>query len=174
MNGCELPVVINSGSGNQGMTVSIPVVTYAEELGSSEEKLYRALVISNLVAIHIKTGIGALSAYCGATSAGAGAGAGVCYLYGGNQEQIAHTIVNTLAINSGMICDGAKSSCAAKIASAVEAGLLGMQMNMYDNQFYGGDGIVIKGVENTIKAVGELAREGMRGTDDKIIDIMMK
>ena len=174
MNGCELPVVINSGSGNQGMTVSIPVVIYAEELGSSEESLYRALVISNLVAIHIKTGIGSLSAYCGATSAGAGAGAGVCYLNGGGRDEIAHTIVNTLAINSGMICDGAKSSCAAKIASAVEAGLLGMQMNLYDNEFVGGDGIVIKGVENTIKAVGELAREGMRGTDDKIIDIMMK
>ena len=174
MNGCELPVVINSGSGNQGMTVSIPVVIYAEELGSSEESLYRALVISNLVAIHIKTGIGSLSAYCGATSAGAGAGAGVCYLNGGGRDEIAHTIVNTLAINSGMICDGAKSSCAAKIASAVEAGLLGMQMNQYDNECVGGDGIVIKGVENTIKAVGELAREGMRGTDDKIIDIMMK
>ncbi|MBQ6389548.1 MAG: serine dehydratase subunit alpha family protein [Mogibacterium sp.] len=174
MNGCELPVVINSGSGNQGMTVSIPVVIYARELGVSEDMLYRALVISNLISIHIKTGIGSLSAYCGATSAGVGAGAGICYLYGGGAREIRHTIVNALAINSGMICDGAKSSCAAKIASAVEAGLLGMQMDKHDRQFYDGDGIVIKGVENTIKAVGEIAREGMRGTDDKIIDIMMQ
>ncbi len=173
MNGCELPVVINSGSGNQGMTVSIPVYVYAKELDVSEEMMYRALIISNLVSIHIKTGIGSLSAYCGATTAGVGAGAGICYLYGGNAKAISHTIVNALAINSGMVCDGAKSSCAAKIASAVEAGLLGMQMNIHDSEFVGGDGIVVKGVENTIKAVGALAREGMRGTDDKIIDIMM-
>lgn len=173
MNGCELPVVINSGSGNQGITASVPVVIYARELGVSEETLYRALIISNLISIHLKTGIGSLSAYCGATSAGAGAGAGICYLYGGGYKEIAHTVVNALAINSGMICDGAKSSCAAKIASAVEAGLLGMQMNKHDSQFYDGDGIVVKGVENTIKAVGELAREGMRGTDDKIISLMI-
>ena len=174
MNGCELPVVINSGSGNQGMTTSIPVVVYARELGVSEDMLYRALVISNLVSIHLKTGIGSLSAYCGATSAGVGAGAGICYLYGGGYKEIAHTIVNALAINSGMICDGAKSSCAAKIASAVEAGLLGMQMNIHDRQFFDGDGIVIHGIENTIRAVGEIAREGMRSTDEKIIDIMMQ
>ena len=174
MNGCELPVVINSGSGNQGMTASIPVIIYAKELGATEEQLLRALVVSNLVTIHLKSGIGSLSAYCGATSAGAGAGAGICYLYGGRYGEIAHTIVNTLAINSGMICDGAKSSCAAKIASSVEAGLLGMQMNRHDSQFYGGDGIVVKGVENTIRAVSLLAREGMRATDDKIIDLMME
>ena len=174
MNGCELPVVINSGSGNQGMTASLPVIVYAKEIGVSEEMLFRALVLSNLVTIHLKTGIGSLSAYCGATSAGAGAGAGVCYLYGGGYKEVAHTIVNTLAINSGMICDGAKSSCAAKIASAVEAGLLGMQMYMHDSQFYSGDGIVIKGVENTIRAVSEIAREGMRDTDKKIIHIMME
>ena len=174
MNGCELPVVINSGSGNQGMTASIPVIIYAKELGVTEEQLLRALVVSNLVTIHLKSGIGSLSAYCGATSAGAGAGAGICYLYGGRYGEIAHTIVNTLAINSGMICDGAKSSCAAKIASSVEAGLLGMQMNRHDSQFYGGDGIVVKGVENTIRAVSLLAREGMRATDDKIIDLMME
>jgi L-cysteine desulfidase len=131
-------------------------------------------VLANLVTIHIKTGIGALSAYCGATSAGAGAGAGICFLYGGSYSDIAHTIVNILAINSGMICDGAKASCAAKIASAVEAGLLGMQMNKHDSQFYNGDGIVVKGVENNIKAVCELARNGMRETDNEIIDMMTK
>lgn len=173
MNGCELPVVINSGSGNQGITSSVPVIVYAKECNATEEMLYRALVVSNLVTIHLKTGIGSLSAYCGATSAGAGAGAGICYLYGGRYKEIAHTIVNTLAINSGMICDGAKASCAAKIASAVEAGLLGMQMYMHDSQFYGGDGIIVKGVENTINAVSTLAREGMRSADTEIIKLMM-
>jgi L-cysteine desulfidase len=174
MNGCELPVVINSGSGNQGITASVPVIIYARECNVSEELLYRALAVSNLVTIHLKTGIGSLSAYCGATSAGAGAGAGICYLYGGKYKEIAHTIVNALAINSGMICDGAKASCAAKIASAVEAGLLGWQMNAHDSQFYGGDGIVVKGVENTINAVSRIAREGMRSTDHEIIRLMME
>lgn len=173
MNGCEKPVVINSGSGNQGMTASLPVIVYARELKASEEQLYRALVVSNLVTIHLKTGIGSLSAYCGATSAGAGAGAGICYLYGGRYDEIAHTIVNALAINSGMLCDGAKASCAAKIASAVEAGLLGMQMYRHDSQFYGGDGIVVKGVENTIRAVSSIARDGMRETDNEIIRLMI-
>ena len=173
MNGCELPVVINSGSGNQGITASVPVIIYANEMQASKELLFRALVVSNLVTIHLKTGIGSLSAYCGATSAGAGAGAGICYLYGGQYREIAHTIVNALAINSGMICDGAKASCAAKIASSVEAGLLGMQMCMHDSQFYGGDGIVVKGVENTINAVSALAREGMRETDIEIINLMI-
>ena len=172
MNGCELPVVINSGSGNQGLTASLPVIVYAKELDASEDMLFRALVISNLVTIHLKTGIGPLSAYCGATSAGCGAAAGVTYLYGGRYREIAHTVVNALAINSGMICDGAKASCAAKIASAVESGLLGMQMQMHDSQFYGGDGIVVKGVENTIRNVYELAREGMRETDKTIIHMM--
>jgi L-cysteine desulfidase len=174
MNGCELPVVINSGSGNQGLTASLPVIVYAEELKVSQEMLYRALVVSNLVTIHLKTGIGRLSAYCGAISAGCGAGAGVTYLYGGRQTEIAHTIVNALAINSGVICDGAKSSCAAKIASAVEAGLLGMQMYFHGSQFYGGDGIVTKGAENTIQNVGQLAREGMAETDREIIRIMIR
>lgn len=173
MNGCELPVVINSGSGNQGITASVPVIIYARECGVSEEMLFRALLVSNLVTIHLKTGIGSLSAYCGATSAGVGAGAGICYLYGGKYDEIAHTIVNALAINSGMLCDGAKSSCAAKIASAVEAGLLGMQMNKYDSQFYGGDGIVVKGVENTIHTVSTIARKGMKAVDDEIIHIMI-
>lgn len=173
MNGCELPVIINSGSGNQGMTASLPVIVYAHELHASEEQLYRALVVSNLVTIHLKTGIGSLSAYCGATSAGAGAGAGVCYLYGGRYDEIAHTVVNALAINSGMLCDGAKASCAAKIASAVEAGLLGLQMYRHDSQFYGGDGIIVKGVENTIRAVSSIARDGMRETDNEIIRLMI-
>ncbi|MCF0136325.1 MAG: serine dehydratase subunit alpha family protein [Lachnospiraceae bacterium] len=173
MNGCELPVVINSGSGNQGMTASIPVIIYAKECNVSEDLLLRALVVSNLVTIHLKTGIGSLSAYCGATSAGVGAGAGICFLYGGGVKEISHTIVNALAINSGMICDGAKASCAAKIASAVEAGLLGWQMYAHDSQFYGGDGIIVKGVENTIKAVSMVARDGMRATDDEIIHLMV-
>lgn len=173
MSGCEKPVVINSGSGNQGMTASLPVIVYAEELKATQEQLYRALVVSNLVTIHLKTGIGPLSAYCGATSAGCGAGAGISYLYGGKTYEIAHTIVNAVAINSGMICDGAKPSCAAKIASAVEAGLLGMQMQMQGTQFYGGDGIVVKGVENTIHNVGRLARCGMAATDREIIDMMI-
>ncbi len=172
MSGCERPVVINSGSGNQGMTASLPVIVYAKELGVSEEKMMRALVVSNLITIHLKTGIGKLSAYCGATSAGCGAGAGITYLYGGGANEIAHTIVNAVAINSGMICDGAKPSCAAKIASAVEAGLLGMQMQKRNEQFYGGDGIVIKGVENTIANVGRLASIGMRKTDEEIILMM--
>lgn len=174
MNGCNLPVIINSGSGNQGITASVPVIVFAEDMQVSKEKLYRALVISNLVTIHLKTGIGRLSAYCGAISAGCGAGAGITYLYGGQQKEIEHTIVNSLAINSGVICDGAKSSCAAKIASAVEAGMLGMQMYFEGSQFYGGDGIVTKGVENTIEHVGRLARIGMAGTDKEIIHIMME
>ena len=173
MSGCEMPVVINSGSGNQGMTASLPVIVYARDMGVSQEMLYRALVVSNLTTIHMKTGIGTLSAYCGATSAGCGAGAGITYLHGGKYREIAHTIVNAVAINSGMICDGAKASCAAKIASAVEAGLLGMQMQMQGEQFYGGDGIVVKGVENTIQNVGRLASVGMVSTDKEIIDIMV-
>ena len=173
MSGCERPVVINSGSGNQGMTASLPVIVYAKELNTTREQLYRALVVSNLVTIHLKTGIGRLSAYCGATSAGCGAGAGITYLYGGKANEISHTIVNAVAINSGMVCDGAKASCAAKIASAVEAGLLGMQMQMQGEQFYGGDGIVVKGVENTIRNVGRLARYGMAETDKEIINMMI-
>ena len=174
MSGCELPVVINSGSGNQGITVSLPIIVYAEELHASKEQLYRALVIGNLIAIHLKTGIGCLSAYCGATSAGCGAAAGIAYLYGGGYKEIAHTVVNALAINSGMVCDGAKASCAAKIASAVGAGLLGMEMYRQGSQFVGGDGIVTKGVEKTIMNVGDLAREGMAQTDKEIIQIMLR
>ena len=173
MSGCELPVVINSGSGNQGITASLPVIVFAREMGVSHELLLRALVVFNLTTIHLKTGIGRLSAYCGATSAGCGAGAGICYLHGGKADEIAHTVVNAVAINSGMICDGAKPSCAAKIASAVEAGLLGWQMQVRGEEFFGGDGIVVKGVENTIEAVGRLARDGMRQTDEEIIRLMI-
>lgn len=173
MNGCELPVVINSGSGNQGITASVPVIIYGRELQVSQERLYRALVVSNLVTIHLKTGIGPLSAYCGATSAGCGAAAGIAFLYGGGGDQIGHAVVNAVAINSGMICDGAKSSCAAKIASAVEAGLLGVHMAFRDSEFVGGDGIVAKGVENTIQNVGRLARKGMCHTDREIIQMML-
>ena len=173
MGGCEKPVVINSGSGNQGITASVPVVVYARELGVSDEVLYRALAVSNLVTLHLKSGIGPLSAYCGVISAGCGAAAGITYLYGGKFREIAHTIVNALAINSGVICDGAKASCAAKIASAVEAGILGMQMFSEGSQFYDGDGIVSKGVENTIRNVSRLASDGMRKTDAEIIKIML-
>ena len=173
MGGCDKPVVINSGSGNQGITTSIPVVIYARELGVTDEVLYRALAVSNLVTLHLKSGIGPLSAYCGAISAGCGAAAGIAYLYGGKFREVAHTVVNALAINSGVICDGAKASCAAKIASAVEAGILGMQMFRQGSQFYDGDGIVSKGVENTIRNVCQVASEGMRKTDTEIIKIML-
>lgn len=173
MSGCELPVCILSGSGNQGITASVPVVVYAREMGIDEEKMYRALLVSDLVTVHQKTGIGTLSAYCGAISAGVGAGAGICYLQGGGYREIAHTLVNAVAILSGTICDGAKASCAAKIAMAVEAGFMGCEMAKANKQFYGGDGIVKKGVENTIRNVGLLAREGMSSTDKEIIKIML-
>lgn len=174
MNGCEMPVVINSGSGNQGITASIPVIEYAKELGVSDEKRYRALLVSNLITIHLKSGIGRLSAYCGAVSAGCASGAGIAYLYGGGVDEVSHTIVNSLAITSGIICDGAKASCAAKIAMAIDAGILGYNMYKEGQQFYGGDGIVSKGVENTIKNVGQLAKEGMATTDQEILKIMTK
>lgn len=174
MNGCEMPVVINSGSGNQGITASIPVIEYAKEFGVSDEKRYRALLVSNLITIHLKSGIGRLSAYCGAVSAGCASGAGIAYLYGGGVDEVSHTIVNSLAITSGIICDGAKASCAAKIATAIDAGILGYNMYKEGQQFYGGDGIVSKGVENTIKNVGQLAKEGMATTDQEILKIMTK
>ena len=172
MNGCEMPVVICSGSGNQGMTTSLPVLVYAKGLGVDEETLYRALLVSNLVTLHIKTGIGRLSAYCGAVSAGAGAGAGIAYLYGDDVSTISHTIVNALAITSGIVCDGAKSSCAAKMATAVEAGIFGYEMYKNGQQFYGGDGLVVKGVEQSIANFGRLGRVGMRETDVEIIRMM--
>ena len=173
MNGCELPVIINSGSGNQGMTSSIPVIEYAKEFDADEDTLYRALALSNLVTIHQKTGIGRLSAYCGAVSAGAGAGAGIAYLCGGGYEEVIHTVVNALAIVCGIVCDGAKASCAAKIASAVDAGILGYNMYKRGQQFYGGDGIVTRGVEETIQNVGRLGKQGMKETNEEIIKIMV-
>lgn len=173
MNGCELPVCILSGSGNQGMTASVPVVVYARAWHTDEETLLRALLVSNLITIHQKTGIGCLSAYCGAISAGCGCGCGICYLAGGRFREIAHTLVNAVAILSGTICDGAKASCAAKIAMAVEAGIMGYDMMRAGRQFHGGDGIVTKGVENTIRNIGRLARDGMSETDREIIRIML-
>ena len=174
MNGCEMPVIINSGSGNQGITASVPVITYARELEVGEEKTYRALALSNLIAIHQKTGIGTLSAYCGAMSAGIGAGCGIAYLLGGDLEAIKHTIINAVVTVSGIICDGAKASCASKIATAVEAGINGYYMYLNGNNFNPGDGIVGKDVEDTIGNVGKLASEGMKDTNDTIIDIMIK
>ena len=174
MSGCELPVVINSGSGNQGITVSVPVIEYAKALAVPRDRLYRALAVSNLVAIHEKSGIGRLSAYCGAVSAGCAAGCGIAYLQGAGYEAIAHTLVNSLAIVSGIICDGAKPSCAAKIASSVEAGIMGYHMYLNGQQFRAGDGIVTKGVENTIRNVSQLGREGMRETDKEIVKIMLQ
>lgn len=174
MNGCELPVIINAGSGNQGMTCSLPVLEYAKELNSEEDQVYRALALSNLVAIHQKTGIGRLSAYCGAVSAGAAAGAGIAYLCGGGYEEVIHTVVNALAIVSGIVCDGAKASCAAKIASAVDAGILGYHMYLNGQQFYAGDGIVTKGIEGTITNIGRLGKEGMRETNEEIIKMMIE
>lgn len=172
MSGCELPVVINSGSGNQGITVSVPVIVYAEEYKKTREELLRALLVSNLVSIHIKTGIGPLSAFCGAVSAGCAAGCGIAYLLGGRLDVIAHTLVNSIAIAAGIICDGAKPSCAAKIASSVDAGILGYEMYCNGQQFYGEDGIVSKGVENTIHNICRIGADGMSGTDEEIIRIM--
>ena len=173
MNGCELPVVINSGSGNQGITCCVPVVVYAKELDCTQEQLYRALVLSNLTAIYIKTGIGTLSAFCGAVSSGAAAGAGIAYLHNGTYKEIQHTIVNALAILSGTICDGAKASCAAKIASSVDAGIMGYYMYKNKQQFYAGDGIVAHSVDETIQNIGTLGSQGMLQTNDKIIEMMI-
>ena len=173
MNGCELPVIINSGSGNQGITASVPIIVYARGMQCGKEKMYRALVLSNLTAIHEKTPIGRLSAYCGAVSAGAGAGAGIAYLSGGGYEEVIHTVVNALAIVSGIVCDGAKASCAAKIASAVEAGIFGYQMFVHGQEFVGGDGIVTNGVEATLQNVGRLGKQGMKETNEEIIRIMI-
>lgn len=173
MNGCELPVVINSGSGNQGITCCVPVVVYAKELDCTQEQLYRALVLSNLTAIYIKTGIGTLSAFCGAVSAGAAAGAGIAYLHKGAYKEIQHTIVNALAILSGTICDGAKASCAAKIASSIDAGIMGYYMYKNKQQFYAGDGIIAHSVDETIQNIGTLGSQGMLQTNDKIIEMMI-
>lgn len=174
MSGCERPVVINSGSGNQGITASVPVVVWAQESGCDRQRMLRALVVSNLLAIHQKSYIGVLSAYCGAVSAASAAAAGIAYLENGDYDAVAHTMVNALAITSGVICDGAKASCAGKIAVAVESGILGYQMYRQGHQFWGGDGIVSQGVDNTIRNVGALARDGMRETDRKIVELMLE
>ena len=174
MNGCELPVVINSGSGNQGLTCSIPVIEYAKELKVSQDKLYRALALSNLTSIHQKHGIGTLSAYCGAVSAGAGAGAGIAYLTEGSLESVEHTVVNTLAIVSGIVCDGAKASCAAKIASSVDAAIMGLSMYKNGQAFHGGDGIVMNNIEETIKGISKIGKDGMRETNNEIIKLMVE
>lgn len=174
MSGCELPVIINSGSGNQGITVSVPVIEYAGELHAGQDMLYRALVVSNLISIHVKHGIGTLSAYCGAVTAGCAAGCGIAYLYGGKYQELAHTLVNSLAIVSGIICDGAKPSCAGKIASSIEAGILGYHMYMNGQEFKNGDGIVACDVEKTIQNIQQLGKEGMKQTDCEIVKIMTK
>lgn len=173
MNGCELPVVITSGSGNQGITASVPVVIYAQALAADEEKMLRAVLLSDLVTIYLKQGIGKLSAYCGAVSAGCGSGAGIAFLHDCTDAQIEHAVENALAINSGIICDGAKSSCAAKIAMAVEGGLLGFDMALAERNFAGGDGIVQETADETIAAVGKIASQGMVETDKEIIDVML-
>ena len=172
MSGCEMPVVINSGSGNQGITLAVPMAIAARDGDYPQERVLRALAVSNLLAVHIKTGIGCLSAYCGAASAGCASACGIAYLEGGGLEEVSHTLVNGLAIISGMVCDGAKPSCAAKIAMALEAGLMGYEMFKADQQFYGGDGIVSKGVENTIRNVAYLGSSGMKETDATILSIM--
>ena len=173
MNGCSLPVIIVSGSGNQGITASLPVVEFAKELNVGYEKMIRAVTLSDLITVHLKSGIGRLSAYCGAVSAGCGSGAGIAYLYGGDLKVIEHTIVNAIAINSGIVCDGAKASCAAKIATSVDAGIIGYHMFKNGQEFRAGDGLVTKGVEATIRNIGTLAREGMRETDREILNIMV-
>ncbi len=173
MSGCVMPVIINSGSGNQGMAASLPVIKYAQHLAVTQEKLYRALLISNLVAIHQKTGIGRLSAYCGAVSAACGSGAAITYLYDGNLAQIEKTITNTLANVSGIVCDGAKPSCAAKIASAVDAAIMAHNMAIKDKSFQPGEGIVKENVEKTIQSIGKLGRDGMKETDTEILRIMI-
>lgn len=172
MSGCELPVVIVSGSGNQGITASMPVIEYGAELGVERDELYRALCVSNLIAVHLKAPIGKLSAYCGAVCAGCGAGAGIAYMKGGDHEVIGQTVINAIAILSGMVCDGAKPSCAGKIAASVDAGILGYDMCLEGQSFKGGDGILGEGVEETIANVGRLGRLGMAETDHEILRIM--
>ena len=173
MNGCEMPVIINSGSGNQGMTTSLPVIEYAKELKASDEQLYRALTVANLVTIHQKTSIGRLSAFCGAVSAGAGAGAGIAYLQGADLNGISHTVANAIATTGGIVCDGAKASCASKIATAVEAGILGYNMHIRNQNFQPDDGLVGETPEDTITNIGRLGKQGMKSTNEEIIKIMV-
>lgn len=174
MSGCDMPVVINSGSGNQGISASVPVIVYARVLGLGDEKLYRGLIVSNLTGIYQKKMVGTLSAYCGAVSAGAASAAGIAYMLEGSYDAVIHTLINALAMGSGIICDGAKPSCAAKIALSVEAGLTGYQMYKNGTQFKGGDGILASGAENSLRNVAQLARNGMSETDKVIINIMLE
>lgn len=173
MSGCELPVVINSGSGNQGITISVPIIEHAKTLNSSEEELYRALILANLLGLHQKAGLGRLSAYCGAVSAACASGAGIAYLMGESDEFIKNEVINCLAITSGIVCDGAKPSCAAKIAISIDGAYLAIDMTRNHQRFAGGDGIVKDGIENTISSVSKLGRDGMRETDKEILKIMI-
>lgn len=174
MNGCEMPVIINSGSGNQGITVSVPVVVFGRELGKTEDEIYRALIMSNLIAIHQKTRIGTLSAFCGAVSAGAAAGFAIAYLKGSDYNGCVQTLGNALAVASGMLCDGAKASCAAKIAQSIDTALLGYNIYVTGEEFAAGDGILNHDIEEIIKNVGDVAHDGMRETNEEIIKIMIK
>jgi L-cysteine desulfidase len=175
MSGCALPVVINSGSGNQGMTVSLPVVEYAKELGASHDQLVRALVVSNLISIMEKSYIGDLSAFCGAVTAAAGAGCGITYLYGGGIDAISKTLTNTLADVGGIVCDGAKPSCAAKISSALEAAIMGFEMGAKEGiTFRNGEGLVKMNADETVKSFGRVGKEGMKSTDEEILQIMLE
>lgn len=174
MGGCSLPVMINSGSGNQGLTASLPVIVHARAMGKSEEQTWRALALSNLVAIHLKRSIGNLSAYCGVVSAAAGSAAALAYLHGESKRVIEEAVVNTLSNTSGIICDGAKASCAAKIATSIDAAHLGYELARTSKSFIPGEGITQKGIDQMTRAIGHLAREGMRETDQHILAIMMK
>ena len=174
MSGCEMPVAILCGSGNQGITASVPVICYAKHYAIGKERMYRALILSDLLTVYQKAGIGRLSAYCGAVSAGCAAGAGIAYLLGGDESVVAHTLVNSIAMISGTICDGAKPSCAAKIAAAIDTGILGYQMYLHQQQFFHGDGIVAPNADATVQNIGRIASEGMLETDHTIIDIMQK
>lgn len=174
MSGCAMPVVINAGSGNQGITCSIPVLEYAQEMGADDERTMRALLVSNLTALHIKQYIGRLSAYCGVTSAGAAAGAGIAYLHDpSNRVILNETVANALMIDSGMVCDGAKPSCAAKIASAVDAGITGFEMARTGRSFQAGDGLMKEDIEETIRSIGRLGAKGMKETDTEVLNIML-
>ena len=174
MSGCELPVIIVSGSGNQGITATMPLVEYAQTYGVSHDRLLRALIVADLLTVHQKTGIGRLSAFCGAVNAACGAASGIAYLMGGGLKEVSHTLVNALAIVSGMVCDGAKASCAAKIMAALEGGLMGYEMYRNGFQFYSGDGLVKKGVENTIDNFARLGKKGMSETDREILRMMIE
>jgi L-cysteine desulfidase len=173
MSGCALPVVINSGSGNQGITCTMPVVIYAEEIGVSEDVLYRALVLTNLLSLHQKRYVGSLSAYCGAVSAGAAAACGIAYLNGADYDVIGKTLINSLGNVGGIICDGAKASCAAKISTSVDAGIMGYEMAKRDLSFPFGEGIMEKDYEQTIINIGRVGRQGMKSTDIEILNIMI-